>query len=217
MSQHASDGAEVPGLPDLSGVRPVAPEEHVLFRLAQLVLLLRVVGGPSRPGVGLERLGYYDFFAANPFLVVPADNTEERARLHLAGFDERQLSYASTGPRFANRRRRLQHDVALLVAYDLGRPEEDGWVLTARGAAVADQLTAMYAQQYMTAAEMVIRHLSRLSDSALAMQAGQWLRNPGLLLDLYGAAGDEEKLAPGPDPYSPRIVTEQERGDGRFF
>src|ERR1700685_1578505 len=134
MSLRASDDVGVPGLPDLGGAQPVDPEDQVLFRLAQLVRLLRVIDRAERPGVGLERLGYYDFFAANPFLVVPADNTEERARLHLAGFDERQLSYASTGPRFANRRRRLQHDVALRVAYDLGRPEEDGWVLTARGA-----------------------------------------------------------------------------------
>lgn len=217
MNTRVGGDVGVPGLPDLSGARPVAPEEHVLFRLAQLLLLLRVVGGPGRPGVGLERLGYYDFFAANPFLVVPDDNVEERAQLHLAGFDERQLSYASTGPRFANRRRRLQHDVALLVAYDLGRLGVDGWVLTARGAAVADQLTALYAQQYMTSAEMVIRRLSRLSDSALATQAGQWLRNPGLLLDLYGAADDEEYPTPVPSPYSPRITNDGERGDGRSF
>src|SRR5579862_9066856 len=140
MTLHVGDDADVPGLPDLSGARPVAPEEHVLFRLAQLVLLLRVVDGTGRPGVGLERLGFYDFFAANPFLVIPPESVEERAQLHLAGFDERQLSYASTGPRFANRRRRLQHDVALLVAYDIGRLDANGWVLTARGAAVADRL-----------------------------------------------------------------------------
>jgi hypothetical protein len=164
------------------------------------VLLLRVVNRLGRLGVGLERLGYYDFFAANPFLVVPAESPDEIARLHLAGFDERQLSYTSTGPRFANRRRRLQHDVALLVAYDLGRLGPDGWVLTNLGAAVADQLTALYAQQYMTAAEMVIRRLARLSDTALAAQAGQWLRNPRLLLDLYGAAGDEEYPASDSDP-----------------
>jgi len=178
-------------------------------------MLLRVVGSPDRPGIGLERLGYYDFFAANPFLVVPADNAEERAQLHLVGFDERQLSYASTGPRFANRRRRLQHDVALLVAYDLGRPGHDGWVLTTRGVTVADQLTALYAQQYMAAAEIVVRRLSPLNDTALARQAGQWLRNPGLLLDLYGAADDEEYPTPVPGPDSRRISTEEERDDGR--
>lgn len=214
MNLRTGDGTDVAGLPDLSGARPVAPEEHVLFRLAQLVLLLRVVGGAGRPGVGLERLGYYDFFAANPFLVIPTDNAEERAQLHLAGFDERQLSYASTGPRFANRRRRLQHDVALLVAYDIGRLDADGWVLTARGVTVAEQLTALYAQQYTTGAEMVVRYLSRLSDTALAMQAGRWLRNPGLLLDLYGAADDDEHPNAVPNSDSRRITTDQERNDG---
>ncbi len=214
MSHDAANDVGVPGLPDLGGAQPVAPEEHVLFRLAQLVLLLRVIDGPGRPGVGLERLGYYDFFAANPFLVVPVENVEERAQLHLVGFDERQLSYASTGPRFANRRRRLQHDVALLIAYDLARLGAYGWVLTPRGADVADQLTALYAQQYMTAAELVVRHLSRLSETALATQAGQWLRNPGLLLDLYGAGDDEELSVSTPGL---RTATEEEHGDGRTF
>ena len=214
MSIDASDNVGTPGLPDLGGAQPVAPEEHVLFRLAQLVLLLRVVDRPERPGVGLERLGYYDFFAANPFIVVPAHNVEERAELHLAGFDERQLSYASTGPRFANRRRRLQHDVALLTAYDLAQLGAHGWVLTPRGAAVADQLTALYAQQYMMAAELVVRHLSRLSDTALAGQAGQWLRNPGLLLDLYGAAEDEELPIPTRGLEGPGTTTEQEHRNG---
>jgi hypothetical protein len=104
--------------------------------------------------------------------------------------------------------------VALLVAYDIGRLDADGWVLTARGATVADQLTALYAQQYMTGAEMVVRYLSRLSDTALARQAGRWLRNPGLLLDLYGAADDDEYPNPVPDSDSRRITTDQERSDG---
>jgi hypothetical protein len=183
---------DLQGLPDLIGARPVAPEDHVLFRLAQLILLLRVVAPPDQPGIGLERLGYYDFFSANPFQVVPNDDAEARAQLHLAGFDERQLSYASTGQRFANRRRRLQHDVALLVAYDLAEPRSGGWGLTTRGLHTAEQLTALYADQYMASVSVVVARLIRLTDTGLARQARGWLREPGLLLDLYGAADSED-------------------------
>jgi hypothetical protein len=72
----------------------------------------------------------------------------------------------------------------------------------------------LYAQQYMTGAEVVVRHLFRLSDTALARQAGQMLRNPGLLLDLYGSADDEEYPAPMSDSDSRRIIANQEGSDG---
>jgi hypothetical protein len=194
MTAPAGAPWDLQGLPDLTGARPVAPEDHVLFRLAQLILLLRVVAPPDQPGFGLERLGYYDFFSANPFLVVPRDDAEVRARLHLAGFDERQLSYASTGQRFANRRRRLQHDVALLVAYDLAEPQSGGWGLTPRGLRTAEQLTALYADQYTASVGVVVARLTRLSDAGLARQARDWLREPGLLLDLFGVSDSEDAL-----------------------
>ncbi len=192
MTTSTGAPGDLQGLPDLTGARPVAPEDHVLFRLAQLILLLRVVASPEQPGIGLERLGYYDFFSANPFLVVPRDDAVARARLHLAGFDERQLSYAATGQRFANRRRRLQHDVALLLAYDLTEPRSGGWGLTPRGLHTAEQLTALYADQYMASVGVVVARLTRLSDAALARQARGWLREPGLLLDLYGVSDSED-------------------------
>lgn len=173
---------------------PVQPEDHVLFRITQLLLLMRVVAGPDTQGLGLERLGYYDFFSANPFLVIGRDETKARAQLHLAGFDERQLSYAATGHRFVNRRRRLQHDMALLVAYDLATLRAGGWTLTARGLDTAHQFTALYAEQYMTSVRLVVQRLARFgSDAALAKQAGQWLREPQLILDLYGATDAEDQ------------------------
>jgi hypothetical protein len=186
---------DLQGLPDLAGARPVAPEDHVLFRLAQLVLLLRSIAPPGQPGIGLERLGYYDFFTANPFLVVPGDDVEARTRLHLAGFDERQLSYAATGQRFANRRRRLQHDVALLLAYDLAESRAGGWGLTSLGVHTAEQLTALYADQYVISVGIVVARLTRLSDPALARAARGWLREPQLLLDLYGVSDIDDPAA----------------------
>ncbi|MEU8388831.1 hypothetical protein [Micromonospora sp. NPDC048843] len=196
------------------GRLPVAPEDHVLFRLTQLLLLMRIVASPEDTGLGLERLGYYEFFSANPFLVIGEDETQVRAQLHMAGFDERQLSYTSSGQRFANRRRRLQHDIALLVAYDLATLKPGGWCLTPRGLSTAEQMTALYAEQYMTAVRLVVRRLARFrNDTALARQARQWLREPALILDLYGATAAEEAGEPSGTDSNRHTSTREESSD----
>ena len=91
--------------------RPVMmPEDEVTFRLAQLLLLLEAVAGQDAKGANLERIGYYDFLSANPFLVVASDG-REGSLLRLAGFDPQVLSYASSSQRFTSRRERIQHDL----------------------------------------------------------------------------------------------------------
>jgi hypothetical protein len=165
-----------------------APEEHTVFRLTQLVILLGEVAPAGDSGIDLERLGYYDFFAANPFVVVPDDELRDRARLHRAAFDERQLTYASTGSRFANRRKRLQHDFALLVAYGLAERRADGYSQTGRGAQFVEGLTALYVDQYRESVNVVHARLKSLTPTALARQARDWLQTPSLVLDMYGAA-----------------------------
>src|SRR2546428_10757940 len=84
----------------LSSPTPRAPEDRLVFRLAQLVLLLEVAADAEVAVKSIDRLGYYDFFSANPFLVVQDDGNQEsadRLTLRLAGFNETQLSYSSTG------------------------------------------------------------------------------------------------------------------------
>lgn len=167
-----------------------APEEHTTLRVAQLAILLSEIAPAGGRTIDIERLGYYDFFAANPFAIFGPDDELERARLHRAAFDERQLSYASTGSRFANRRRRLQHDVAILVAYNLADRREEGYGLTERGAHFVEALSALYADQYRASVQVVHERLKKLSDSKLAESARGWLKTPSLILDLYGAAED---------------------------
>lgn len=167
-------------------------EEHRVFRVAQLAILLGEVA--TKKPIDLERLGYYDFFAANPFAVVGQEDSHDRARLHRAAFDERQLAYASTGSRFANRRRRLQHDVALLVAYGLAERRGDGYAQTDRGGEFVNQMTALYVDQYRESVRVVHAHLKNLSPTQLTTAAQKWLRSPSLVLDLYGSGDD---TAPG--------------------
>lgn len=180
-----------------------APEEHTVFRLAQLVILLGEVAPVDGKTIDLERLGYYDFFAANPFVVVESDDLRDRARLHRAAFDERQLTYASTGSRFANRRKRLQHDFALLVAYNLAERRADGYSQTVLGAEFVAGLTALYVDQYRESVNVVHGRLKSLSSAALARQAREWLRTPSLVLDMYGSADvTETRGQPTPDDRS---------------
>jgi hypothetical protein len=174
---------------ELAGLdRYASPEDFVVFRLAQLAILLSEVAPDGARAIDIERLGYYDFFAANPFAIFDVHDRLQHAQLHRASFDERQLSYASTGSRFANRRRRLQHDVALLVAYGLAGPRAGGYGITSRGTAFVDSLAALYVDQYRESVQVVHGRLRQLSDTQLALAARRWLTTPSLLLDLYGSA-----------------------------
>lgn len=180
--RHSPDAPEIHNLDTRR-----SPEESPVFRIAQLVILLDEIAPKDSKGIDLERIAYYDFFAANPFAIFGDDDLIDRARLHRSGFDERQLSYASTGPRFANRRRRLQHDFSLLVAYGFVAPRGDGYGIAPRGTGFAQALTALYADQYRESVRVIHRRFKKLSDRKLAELARQWLQTPPLLLDLYGS------------------------------
>jgi hypothetical protein len=178
--------------------RPVVmPEDEVQFRLAQLLLLLEALAGQDLPGATLERIGYYDFLSANPFLVVDADS-REASLLRLAGFDPRTLSYASSGQRFTSRRERIQHDLSLLVAYGCCTvTAQQGSLLysiTDHGRHLSSHLTTTYATSFSTAAEIIVGKLKRMSDTRLRKESVTWLRldsarNPGAALaQIVGSA-----------------------------
>ncbi|MFE3754374.1 hypothetical protein ACFXO9_08715 [Nocardia tengchongensis] len=172
----------------LSAAVPWGPEDSQVFRLAQLALLLEAADLERAPVRSIDRLGFYDFFSANPFVVTAGEDERDaadRLTLRLAGFSDRQLSYASTGQRFVSRRRRLQHDLARLVAYGLVRIDNQGYGLTTPGRELAAGLTSIYAQAYREAAAVVLRRLKRLSDRQLTQSAENWLGRSWLLIDLF--------------------------------
>src|SRR2546421_12229882 len=102
----------------------IRPEDLDGFRQARLLLLLRSLSDLDAPAPDLERLSFYDFFSANPFLV-PIE-APIRAALTFAGFESANLSYQSSSQRFANNRARLQFDLAILVARGLIMPQVHG-------------------------------------------------------------------------------------------
>lgn len=184
----------------LSAAVPGGPEDHQVFRVAQLTLLLEVAGAEHVAVGTVERLGFYDFFSANPFVVTAGDDPRDEAdrlTLRLAGFSDRQLSYTSTGQRFASMRRRLQHDLALLIAYGLVGIDERGYSLTPAGRRTAEELDSLYADAYRAAAQLVLRRLKRVSDRKLKQQAEVWLGQSWLLIDVLDDVAETVPSAVG--------------------
>lgn len=172
----------------LSAPVPTGPDDSTTFRLAQLTVLLGVAQREDVPVRTVDRLGIYDFLSANPFVVVSGGSdrdASDRLTLRLAGFSDKQLSYASTGQRFVSRRRRLQHDLSILVAYGLVTVKAAGYELTSEGTGVAAAFSSVYADSYRTAAWIVLGRLRKLSDRKLSEQMRAWLGNSWLLIDLY--------------------------------
>ncbi|MFD4798993.1 MULTISPECIES: ABC-three component system middle component 2 [Streptomyces griseus group] len=187
--------------------RPVMmPEDEVTFRLAQLLLLLDAVAGQDAKGASLERIGYYDFLSANPFLVVDSDGREGNM-LRLAGFDPQLLSYASSSQRFTSRRERIQHDLGLLVAYGCcevrNRNGAFAYSISNHGRELGARFTATYAASFTTAASIVVRSLRKLSDKALREQTARWLRPGG-----EGSPGAALLSVLGPGPQAPDMPWE---------
>lgn len=155
----------------------VVPEDDVVFRAAQMLLLLVSLQMAGHPGISLERLGYYDFLVANPLLVLTDEADPDRTRLLMAGFDCRALSYASPAHRFTTRRQRLQHDLAWLVTYGLVEPSVNRsvqYAATSTGVDLAGQFTAAYAEAYRLSASVLVGRLRRLTDKRLREQIRVW-------------------------------------------
>jgi hypothetical protein len=160
----------------------VIPEEDAVFRLARLVLLLavagEVTGEGTDEGVDLERLGIYDFLAANPLLLARDEADPDRLPLLLAGFDDRAISYASAPHRFVSRQLSLRRDVDALVARGLVEVAGGGRIryrLTDAGRTLAGQFSARYSQAYTAAARIVLRRVRRLSGRKLRENMREWL------------------------------------------
>jgi hypothetical protein len=157
------------------------PEQDGPFRLARLALLLAVLDETHPDGVDAERLGIYDFLAANPLLVAHADDDPDRLALQLAGFDDRALSYASPAQRYVTAQLHLPADLARLVADGLVSRVAAGRIryrLTDRGHELAGRFEARYAHAYTVAARLVVGRLRRLSARRLRENLRGWLTAP---------------------------------------
>ena len=185
------------------------PEDSETFRRARMLVLLSVAQKSGRAVPSMDRLGYYEFFADSPYIVIDGDKVRDRAdraALEVAGFTRVQLAYASSGARFVSRRRRLQHDLAQLVAYDLVELTGAGYSITRAGQAVAGDLNSVYADAYRQSAEIVLRRLATKSNAALERSVEAWLGHSWLLVDLLDDVKDAEAPAEELPDEEPAIV-----------
>lgn len=167
----------------VSDLTPISrpPEAHSNFRRGQLLVLLSTFNGP----LTVDRIGYLEFFAANPHLIIRDEVGS--VRLQLAGFSPSALTYQSAPERFANRRARLRTDLAALTAWGYAQATVDeGRIvvgITASGSQRSDDLTSLYADSYRASIEL-IRPLFRQSDTALARLASEWLTGTDRRIDI---------------------------------
>ncbi|GAG51878.1 unnamed protein product, partial [marine sediment metagenome] len=73
-----------------------SPEDVTLFNSARLLILFEILENLGiKKGIDLERLSYYDFFAANPFLII-TENDPLWLDLEIAGFETYTIGYISS-------------------------------------------------------------------------------------------------------------------------
>ncbi len=180
------------------------PEERTVFRVAQLELLLAVADETGAQLTSLDRLAYFDFFAANPFAVLdgeaPDKDAQDRLTLRLAGFTDGQLAYGTIGHRFTTRRQRIMHDLSLLVARDLAEVLPDRYSITPAGREFAAALGTFYAESYRTAATIVLKRLGNLSEVRLRAKAETLLGKSWLLIDFLADVEGSDATAGKVDP-----------------
>ncbi len=167
---------------------PLRPDDLVHFRLGRLLVLLDVVQQQQNlKPLDIERLGYYDFFAASPFLIFGPESREYRNIL-LAGFEVKNLSYQSSAQRFTNRRARLQYDLALLISYGTVHAavsqKRVTYDITQTGQGIVSSMQAMYAFAYRRSASITVSYLNKLGDGKLQEEAKHWLKAESLLIDV---------------------------------
>jgi hypothetical protein len=169
------------------------PESERNFRLGQLLLLLEQAHLLQRDIPSIDRLGYYDFFSANPYIVTSDEypnRKRDRIILKRAGFLEGQLSYGQAGERYVSRRQRLRADVSFLLSWGLVTLKEGGYRASASGEGFAESLSTVYADQYREAAKIVISRLAPLTNAKLISTVQRWLGETWLLVDFLGDVDD---------------------------
>ena len=165
-------------------------EDEDIFNSARLLMLFDVLEGQgTNEGINIERAAYYDFFSAQPFLVLGKDEKDIKFELLYEGFESTTIGYISSSQRFANRREKLKHYLAGLLTRDLIKVSNaDGHLLysiTEEGKRVASQFKSLYTKAYRKSGRIITNKLSKMSNKKLAENAREWLKAEPFLIDLY--------------------------------
>jgi hypothetical protein len=170
------------------------PDDFNTFNVARLLIVFEVLKFDFKSdGIGLERLSYYDFFAANPFLLTITD-FEMKRELEYIGFETITIGYLSSSQRYRTKRASLKQYLAILVSKRLIRiSNQNGRLLyqiTDFGVLQSKQLTSLYAIAYRKSLKIIINKFKGYSDKKLWDEASNLLEAQSFQVDLFEMRGD---------------------------
>lgn len=163
-------------------------EDEILFHYSRLLILFDVLDeyGVS-DGIGIERVSYYDMFSDKPFLIFQ-DDEEAKIELLFHGFESKTLGYISSSQIFSSRREKLRHYIAGLICRNLisfkNIDRQIKYSITQEGKSVANCYKSLYVKAYKKSAELVIKKLSKISDTKLLQLSKDWLKAEPFTMDL---------------------------------
>jgi hypothetical protein len=164
-------------------------EDDLVFNSARILLLFQELSKQSDKGIDVERLTYYDFFSANPFVILSEDEASARLDFELEGFVPNKLEYSSSAQRYSSKRESMKHYLAMLLCRGLiCVSNEDAKIkfkITEKGLSIADQIHTMYALAYRKSVRYVIKRLKDYSDTRLWESSRKWLEAKAFQIDLY--------------------------------
>jgi len=173
-----------------------SPEDAIIFNSSRLLLLFETLNQLNpKQSVDLDRLSYYDFFSANPFLIIDKKNPIY-IELEMEGFRPNKLEYVGTKQRFRTKRLSIKQYISLLLSRGLVRIEnKDGRLLfkiTDLGTETASKFCSPYADAYRKSAMYVVKFLRSYSDTKLTEDAATWLDCKPIEFDLIDMVEDDE-------------------------
>ncbi len=172
-----------------------SPEDAFIFNASRLLLLFETINNLTpNQDIDLDRLSYYDFFAANPFLLI--DKTDPHfLDLELVGFKSNKIEYIGTAQRFRTKRLLVKQYLAILLSKGLltleNRDEKLLFKITELGVITAGKFNSPYADAYRKSACFIISKLKIYSDTKLSEDAIKWLENKPFQVDLIDMVDEE--------------------------
>lgn len=172
-------------------------EDDLVFNSARLLLLFEELSKQSDKGIDIEKLTYYDFFAANPFVILSDDDSSARLDFELEGFVPNKLDYSSAAQRYSSKRESMKHYLAVLLCRGLiCVTNEDAKIqfkVTEKGLSVVGQIHTMYSLAYRKSVRYVIKRLKDYSDTRLWESSRKWLEAKAFQIDLYDMTGQQNE------------------------
>ena len=170
-----------------------SPEDVTLFNSARLLILFDELENLGIKGEDLERLSYYDFFAANPFLIITKDDPLW-LDLEIAGFETYTVGYISSSQRYRTKRSRLKQYLSILLSKNLievsNVDKKILYRIAPTGIKTANQIKSMYAIAYRKSAKHIVKRLKGYSDKKLWEESSKWLEAKSFQVDLYDMVDD---------------------------